>query len=361
MAHDGLRLKLASLKNAYARERLPKSLSEAAAEGRLAWMAHFVEQGADLQEKRDGFCSPLQAAAAGGRLDAVEWLLARGVRLDADEGDFSPLGTALLSGDRAVFERILEAGAPVASAMDSLHGAVSAGRVELLERLVQAGLDLDQPRGDTTLRESLLADAEAFGRSRCAAFLRGQAYAHLEDEEPAEAEVPEAPADRSLRGEARQTKLDEALALLDAADDADLRQTRVDGLSLLAYAAREGLMPVLTRLLDRGLDPDGASEDGATPLILAADGGHDGLIDVLLQRGARIDAVNAWGETALHRAVDQGRVETVQRLLEAGADPHARTPDGVTVMDLLGGPYASQVQALVWKAARRSGPRLRPR
>lgn len=101
----------------------------------------------------------------------------------------------------------------------------------------------------------------------------------------------------------------------------DQRDSR--GRTPLAWAACQGKVEVVRKLLQRGADPNIADLEGNTPLHLATWlGGYLGVhcLDSLLQGGAKIDACNVYGQTALNHTIHYDRPEPMKFLLENGAE-----------------------------------------
>ena len=103
---------------------------------------------------------------------------------------------------------------------------------------------------------------------------------------------------------------------------------------------------VLSRLLDRGVDPHlewvtpsyntawgilssatTALEEekfhGGTALHGAAENGHTDVVALLLDRGARVTFVDHYGDVPLHRSARKGHHAVAEMLLQAGANPNA--------------------------------------
>ena len=80
-------------------------------------------------------------------------------------------------------------------------------------------------------------------------------------------------------------------------------------------------------LLDKGMDVNGASEEGFTPLSGAISNGQTACMEMLLQRGARTDTVDRYGASLLIRAIqasvkEEWRLAVIDRLLAQGVDPN---------------------------------------
>ena len=104
----------------------------------------------------------------------------------------------------------------------------------------------------------------------------------------------------------------------------------------LLYAAGEGDVEEVERLLTAGADPNeqwdkGASDHGVAALHYAAAHGHDAVIRILVGAGANpnIQDIND-GDTPLHDAAGFGHHEAVAVLLVADADDTVRNRGGFT-------------------------------
>jgi uncharacterized protein len=76
----------------------------------------------------------------------------------------------------------------------------------------------------------------------------------------------------------------------------------------------------VSRLLERGFDPNAANEKGDLALVLALRDGSDKVAELLLTHpDLKVDAVNASDENALMVAALRGNLAVVQRLLDRGA------------------------------------------
>ncbi|CAH1269319.1 ANKRD17 [Branchiostoma lanceolatum] len=101
---------------------------------------------------------------------------------------------------------------------------------------------------------------------------------------------------------------------------ADVNKASKVGATPILLAAQNGHVEVVQLLLEAGADVDKANETGNTPLYQAAIFGHVEVVQQLLKAGAEVDKAASGGLTAVYGAAHQGHVEVVQQLLRAGAD-----------------------------------------
>ncbi len=98
--------------------------------------------------------------------------------------------------------------------------------------------------------------------------------------------------------------------------------TRINALTPLYMAARNGSAPMIDLLLRAGAGVDIANDNGTTPLMMAAAAGNPDAVRLLLDHGANPNAREfAHGQTALMFAAAEGRAEAIQVLLARHADP----------------------------------------
>ena len=91
----------------------------------------------------------------------------------------------------------------------------------------------------------------------------------------------------------------------------------------LHFAAQDGDVERVTRLLNDGYQPNVFDDLGKTPLHYAAELGHVGVLQVLLAAGADVNAhdESVIGNTPLREVADTCSFEVAKILIDAGADP----------------------------------------
>jgi ankyrin repeat protein len=117
-------------------------------------------------------------------------------------------------------------------------------------------------------------------------------------------------------------KNDVAMAQMLLAAGADPKAvTRVEALTPLALAAREGHAAVIAALLKAKADPNLPNDLGTTPLMLAAASGDVDSVNALLAAGAAVNAKEkAHGQTALMFAAGLNRDQVIRVLAANHAD-----------------------------------------
>ena len=91
-----------------------------------------------------------------------------------------------------------------------------------------------------------------------------------------------------------------------------------------SFAVRFGSVPLVSRLLDLGADPNVQDDDDPTPLMEAVGRGNRELVQLLLDAGADLEKTAEGGATAFDVAV-QHREKEIVKLLEPRVTPSART------------------------------------
>jgi ankyrin repeat protein len=246
-------------------------------------------------------------AARSGRVDLIRRLVAAGVDVNAREGI---RGTTALMW--AVSER--HAGAVRALLAAGADPAMTSGPAGLAQNYIAPRLNV---RGVEEARAR---------RTRAAA--AGRTYDEQLEFERRQGVAPTGP----------QARLQD-----DSGDDvpivAGLVGTGGGGLTALVFAAREGDLESARALLDAGADANQTTEYGWTPLLTAIHNRNYALARLLVEWGADVNLPNKGGWTPLYLATDNRNIEggdypvpkpdldhleIIRGLLERGANPNAR-------------------------------------
>jgi ankyrin repeat protein len=109
----------------------------------------------------------------------------------------------------------------------------------------------------------------------------------------------------------------------------------VSGGASLVDMAKANNRPAAIALIDQHVNVKTPESDGTTPLHWAAHNGDVVLVDRLLQAGADAKAKNQFGATPLSEAAFLGNLTIMEKLLAAGADPDSPSADGQTALMLV--------------------------
>jgi ankyrin repeat protein len=304
--------------------------------------------------------TPLGIAVVQGNRLSVELLVGAGASLneeaDRDRGpySYSPLLLALKNRDGAMAQRLLELGADptlVIGGRIPLSEAIAWAPVELLDRLVG---------GRSKLPESLASQGPSLLQAAMKAFRPDGvdwllAHGVSADEPDGDGRTPLHHLVFRNQSSLSPDQLSSQLKIADALLKAHANPNRPDrqGQTPLVIAAFEGWVPGVERLLQSGGNPNTLFRDGQ-PLIHALLGWlmdqeshlpktqQEGVIDLLLTRGADPNSehegktllgVAASGATrsrnsARSISASDGDPRWVRRLLDAKADPNRRPRGG---------------------------------
>eukprot|EP00931_Biecheleriopsis_adriatica_P055968 TRINITY_DN3317_c0_g1_i8.p1 TRINITY_DN3317_c0_g1~~TRINITY_DN3317_c0_g1_i8.p1 ORF type:complete len:849 (+),score=217.91 TRINITY_DN3317_c0_g1_i8:1129-3675(+) len=256
----------------------------------------------------------LRAAAATGRVAAVQLLLEHGAEADAAAADGA---TALLLAAKPGFADVaavlLAAGATATSAAKSgrtpLHAAAEAGNAGFVKLLLEHSADTEAVT-KTSCSTPLVLAARGGHEGCMRVLLQGRAS-------------PDAPIPGGwspLHAASQNGHHCAADLLLDFG--AAAKTTTSSGWTPLHSAAQRGDVVLAGLLLDRGASADAVHEDGATCLHLAAQHGFVEMTKRLLESGANAQLKMQGGATALHTAVQSGSYDVIRELLAGRADPN---------------------------------------
>ncbi len=231
-------------------------------------------------------------------------------------GRDAALAEAVRRGDREAVAYLIEQGADIDAAQDdgttALHWAAYLNDAETSAALIRAGARADAAN---RYRVTPLALAAKNGN---AAIIEQLVAAGVDPNDPRQAvNAGETP----LMHAARSGRVEAVRALAQAGADLDA-QEGWNGQSALMWSAAEGHVPVVEILIAAGADVHARSNTGATPLLFAARKGSLGAVRTLLAAGADVNETRPDGAAPLLAAVVNGHEDLVDLLLTAGADPN---------------------------------------
>jgi ankyrin repeat protein len=268
--------------------------------------------------------TPLMLACEGGHMGRAQTLWQDLTTQDLEHEDklgMTALHYAAASGHDEVVSFLLRVGAqpnsknhsdetPLMLAIDKGHvGVVKA----LLERMNGRGLDGKDKHGNTLMHRGVQARQPEL----VTLLVSGGALVLSKDKEgrtPLLLAVQlQLKAGRDMMGIVQQ--------LLEHMGKKGMEWKDKAGFTVLHWAAKEGSMELVSRLLACGASPLTKDKEDETPLLLAMNNGHmetaKRLVEHMGRRG--LEAMDRRERTALHLAVQSGNVEMVSLLLSEGA------------------------------------------
>ena len=273
----------------------------------LATAQALIKAGADVNAANRYGITPMNLAATNGSAAMIRILLDAGVDPNTSTpGGETALMTASRTGKVDAVTLLLDRGAAV-NAKDTVHGqtalmwAVLENHSGVVELLLARGADINAHTNVTITKGEY---------------------------------VPARPAAASGNGIIRQRAL----------------PTPNGGMTPLLFAIRDGNVPMMRLLLDRGADLGQSSGNHTTPMLIALLNGQVGIATELLNRGADPNAADDYRRAALFAAIDlrnfnhekygdlptDGRdpLELIKALLKKDANPNLKT-DTVPVHGLM--------------------------
>ncbi|KAI9884617.1 MAG: hypothetical protein M1823_003604 [Watsoniomyces obsoletus] len=257
------------------------------------------------------YSSPLQAAAHSGNLKMVQILLERSSPINVPGGYYgSALHAAAKQGSVKMVETLMDAGAAIivdgGLSGSPLHMAATRGALDIVECLLQRGADVHAQRSNGT---TALHDAVTFGRVWVVQRLLDTGADVDADSEPSGTPFRIA----SLSGF-------KTLASICARYTADVKRPDKNGRTLLHDAAHAGHVDLVRRRLNLGADVSAKDKDGLQPLSYAAMPSDSDVIDSSLAAEAPLNAQDIVGDAALLRTIRDGNFDIQGRLAHAGPD-----------------------------------------
>lgn len=315
----------------------------------------LLQAGADINKIGLKGRNALSAAAKTNDSNLVKYLLGLGANPNPNEPESEPSAVPLVEaarlGNLEMIEILLHAGAdcnqPENSTkpgrdvnLNALQLAAAKGNIDVVRRLLFAGADLNFPAtrdGLTALQAAVISKnlelvqllidqganpnspgAGVFGVTALEAAVTNRNTRLVQILLAAGAE-----GSTSLQRAARNGDDDLICLLLDNGADVNWPAPGYQELNALQAAAYYGHYQTMQLLLANGADINAPACGiyGITALQAAAEGGYLHIAEFLLENGASVNAPRSRnGGTALEAAASRGRIDMLKLLLNAGAD-----------------------------------------
>jgi ankyrin repeat protein len=104
----------------------------------------------------------------------------------------------------------------------------------------------------------------------------------------------------------------------------------------LLEAVQSGNKTAAVKFIDQRADVKATAPDGSTALHWAAHNGDVDLVDRLIKAGANVNAKNEFGSTPIIEAANSGSTAVIDSLVKAGADANTTFVDGETPLMIIG-------------------------
>jgi ankyrin repeat protein len=291
----------------------PTAIYEAAQEGDIATVRHYLEQGVDVNARGEQGMTPLYLV---GSKEVAELLVSRGVDVNArDSYGFTPLHFATT---RQVAELLIAKGASV--------NAKSKFDVRTIP-------DRDNPQAFPSQEMRSLIGLMPFANI-------GVTPLHIAQNQEVAALLIAKGADVNAKTDKGNTPLhmvrSPQVASLLIAKGAQVNARNKWGrvplhLALTQFQSKKTSLLKMKLLLAQGADVNAQDNKGITPLHLAATGNTEEKVKLLLEWGADVDAKDKEGATPLHRAAGTFNSKDIVKLLLAKkADVNVKDKNGKT-------------------------------
>ena len=296
--------------------------------------------------------APLVDAVKSGNRSAALALLDQRVDVNSPEPDgTTALHWAVHQNDLDLADRLIRAGANINAKNDygatPMSESALVGNGALIERLLKAGADVESPNADGQTALMIVARAGHLEAARI--LLRHGAKVNA---------VEHWRGQTALMWAAAQSQPAMVKELIAHGADVNARSTvnnwqrqvtaepravyrPAGGWTPLLYAAREGCVECARTLVEAGADLNLADPEGISPLLMAVINTRFDLAGSLIKLGADPNKWDLWGRTPLYAAVDLNTIprggrpdrpsldettslQIVEMLLDAGANPNAQ-------------------------------------
>ena len=250
--------------------------------------------------------TPLFSAVEGSTVNMVNMMLDRGASMDVRDSDGrTPLFSAIEGSSVDIVNMMLDRGASMdvrdCVGQTPLFSAITHGSVDIVNMMLDKGASTDvrDHEGLTLLSFAALRN---YGQMVKLLLQRVQhaGFSNL----------------KSTNLEPDSEHMQELMANILSMEVSSPDIKVSEGMTLLHWAARNGLDKSVQKFLEKGSSVDIRTNQGDTALALAAAYGYVEVVRVLLEKGASVDIKNNQGESALTLAANYGDAEIVRVLLE---------------------------------------------
>ncbi len=259
---------------------------------------------------------PLHLAASGGNLEIVKMLVEAGADVNAgDNENDTPLHISAMDTSKAAISYyLLEHGASVnyedQFKTTPFHFAAIGGDIALISLMLDKGANVNAANAN---RITPLCYAAGRRHPEAVRLLlsKGADINHIKNH-------GERPVFDAARG-----GLVEIMEIF-IQNGADINVVDSNNIGLLVPAAEfDRNVDMISFLINKGLDPNAASNNGLTPLLLASWRGNINIARALLDHGASPNIASESGELPLHSAVESKNLELCELFLGTGASANA--------------------------------------
>ncbi|CAN7438403.1 ankyrin repeat domain-containing protein [Peribacillus frigoritolerans] len=155
-----------------------KAIRNAIKLGDINEVKHLIGDDKEILSTMTSFGTWLHVAAKKGHLEMVEYLINKGIDIDARGGTFdaSALNLAAGAGHLEIVKYLIEAGAELDESLakrNPLFGAIYGGHKEVVELLVEKGIDISiRYTGESIKNMDAYEYAREFGQTEIAEYLK---------------------------------------------------------------------------------------------------------------------------------------------------------------------------------------------
>ncbi|KAM5474249.1 hypothetical protein MauCBS54593_001822 [Microsporum audouinii] len=294
----------------------PNPLVDAASEGDIDELRHFLDLGYDPDQPHNNGCTPLHKATAKGHADIVSTLLSLGVKTELkDEMGQTPLLLAIRGGFTSLVETLLNCASTDIESDDingttPLMAAIARGSIGMVQLLLEHGANPNAR--DITGMTPLMHTIQKHDLR-----ITSLMIAHNADVNAVDIYSETALYKAISQGSNSIVRL-----LLNIGGIIGTDGTKNS--SEVHLAAKNGGTLVLEFLFSRGANMQSQDINGRTPLHLAVEARAIKAAKFLYEHGVNIDAKDKEGQTALHLAAKNGDKAVLIMLYNYGANPEAQ-------------------------------------